>query len=197
MRIACLTGKGLARMNRSIKKVIIVKYVYPVKGFRGSKQYVFYGVLLLIICNVLSCATYTPASRDAEGLPVPEAFTLYQTTAPAPEQWWEAFGSDELNALMEKALGDNLSLRQVYARLEQSRYLMQQANAALFPSVNLGGDASMTNRHKEDTGTTTTRNYGFGSPAAMKSTFGGVSGRNIRRQQQRRKPPAKICTPPC
>ena len=149
-------------MNRILKKVVIVKYIYLNKGFRRTRQYLAHGLLFLITLSVMSCATYTPASRDAEVLPVPEAFTLYETTAPAPEQWWEAFGSDELNAMMEKALGDNLSLRQVYARLEQSRYLMQQANAALAPSVNLGADASMINRHKEATGTSTTKDYGFG-----------------------------------
>ncbi len=56
--------------------------------------------------------------------------------------WWQAFGDAELNALIERALKDSADVRIALARIEQADAVMQQAGAALFPEIDLNGNAS-------------------------------------------------------
>ena len=96
----------------------------------------------------LGCAHFRPEARDPEPH-VTEAFTLYEHTAPAPERWWELFASEELNALVNEALTENLSLQQINARLLQAEMLALQSGAARFPDLNAVSDASITRRHMQ------------------------------------------------
>jgi len=82
---------------------------------------------------------------------LPDSFTLYETTASAPERWWETFQSDEAGRLVEEALAGNLTLHQTYARLVQSQMLARQTRAPLFPTLDASADASIT-RKRTDTG---------------------------------------------
>lgn len=107
-------------------------------------------VLSALICILtvagLSCARFTPFPRTSQDANVPDAFTLYEETAPAPDQWWNTFESDELNGLIAQALEGNLTLQQVAARLTQAEMLARQADAAKYPDLNAAGDISATRR---------------------------------------------------
>lgn len=70
---------------------------------------------------------------------MPAAFSTTLGEA-AVDRWWEAFGSDELNALVEQALAESPTLTQAWARLEQARATARQQGADLYPS--LTGEAS-------------------------------------------------------
>jgi NodT family efflux transporter outer membrane factor (OMF) lipoprotein len=67
-------------------------------------------------------------------------------------EWWRAFGSDELESLVERALKGNGDLRMAALRVVQSHALMGQEEAALYPelsaSVSAGAEAP-----KDGTGT--------------------------------------------
>ena len=104
------------------------------------------GVLVLS-----SCARFAPFPRTHQDAQAPEAYTLYEETVPPPDQWWKAFGSEELDALIDQALEGNLSLKQVAARLTQAEMLARQADAAKYPDLNATGDISAT-RRRVDTG---------------------------------------------
>lgn len=82
----------------------------------------------------------TPARWDAAET---EAARAGDGTAnwPAPD-WWRRFGSDELNALIGVAQGENLDLASATARLFQAEAQARVAGAALLPSLNLGVSAS-------------------------------------------------------
>lgn len=56
--------------------------------------------------------------------------------------WWTAFGSDELNSLMAKALSDNDDLLAGLHRVEQSRAALKIAGASLLPSADASAGAS-------------------------------------------------------
>ena len=121
------------------------------QGSRGTSRAVR-GVaapLLSLLC--LSCTTFVPQERGTDFLPVPDAFTLYELAAPVPVRWWTAFQSEELTRLVDEALGGNLSLQQMYARLRQAELLAREAGALRWPELELGADASVTRRHT-DTG---------------------------------------------
>ncbi|HDP34564.1 MAG TPA: hypothetical protein ENN29_05585, partial [Candidatus Hydrogenedentes bacterium] len=99
-----------------------------------------------VLLLALSCARFAPLPRTAEEAHTPDAFTLYETRAPVPDRWWEAFHSEELNNLIEEALTGNLTLQQVAARLTQAEMLAQQAGAARYPELDVTGDISATRR---------------------------------------------------
>jgi len=111
----------------------------------------WYLVLVVLPLFSLSCKTFDPPLRDVAELRIPEAYTLYEETAPGPDRWWEGFQAPELDSLIESTLRDNLSLQQVYARMEQAAALARQANAAKYPSLSYSGDASIS-QTRVDTG---------------------------------------------
>lgn len=61
------------------------------------------------------------------------------------QPWWLSLGDPALNALMERALADNLDIRQGWARLEQAGALAEQAGAPWWPQVS--ADVGWSRRH--------------------------------------------------
>lgn len=58
--------------------------------------------------------------------------------------WWEVLNDPILNTLITKALADNFTLQQVYARIEQAQAAERQAGSLLYPS--LTGELSGTSK---------------------------------------------------
>ncbi|UCF31544.1 MAG: efflux transporter outer membrane subunit [bacterium] len=116
---------------------------------RNVSTLTFLGVLLFTAVAITSCAHVAEEGRSDPGFPMPDTYSLYEETAPAPDRWWEGFGSEELNTLVEGALKGSLTLRQAYARLEQSRALAVQAGADRVPDLDLGASASETRRNAD------------------------------------------------
>ncbi len=104
--------------------------------------------VLFAVCLIMAvgCARFAPAPRTVSDAHVPESFTLYDTSTPAPDQWWVAFGSAELDGLIQEALSDNLTLRKVAARVAQAEALAMQAGATRWPELDASGDMSATRR---------------------------------------------------
>jgi outer membrane protein, multidrug efflux system len=55
-----------------------------------------------------------------------------------PESWWEGFNDEQLNALVEKAVAENLDIVQALERLEQSRQSWRQSRSDQLPTVDAG-----------------------------------------------------------
>jgi outer membrane protein, multidrug efflux system len=101
---------------------------------------------LIALAALAGCAVGPDYQRPAA--PVPAA---WQPEAPWHEavpgdsrlkdRWWELFGDEGLNALIDQALKNNQSLRVASARLDQARAQVTITAAALFPLVSLGADA--------------------------------------------------------
>lgn len=56
--------------------------------------------------------------------------------------WWPQFDAPQLTTLIERALENNLDLQAALARVEQSRAVLQQAGAGLWPALELRGNVS-------------------------------------------------------
>lgn len=78
----------------------------------------------------------TPAWRDAQSI----------QNAEIAADWWTNFESAELNALMERALGNNNNLQASLQRIEQARADLKIAGASLLPSADV--TASYMSRNK-------------------------------------------------
>ncbi len=93
-----------------------------------------------------ACAHVDRLEETGPAVTIPETFTIYPESSPAPDKWWEGLGSPELDTLVKKTLSGNLSLRQSLARLEQSRAAAVVAGADRLPDLTLNAGISETQR---------------------------------------------------
>ena len=109
-------------------------------------------------------------SRDLRGglnAAEPEAETL--------AEWWTTLRDTELSNLVERAIAGNPDLKKAQARIREARARRGVAEAGLFPTLNLGGSATV-GRSSEDTGSGQRRElYRTGFDASWEvDVFGGV-----------------------
>jgi len=107
------------------------------------------------------CALYEPNRREPEKNLLPSAFTVPPNQWDPARRWWETFDDPQLTALIEEALGQNLSLQQSWARLRQAQALAVKSGAALYPDLTLGAGAS-SERRRTTTATDTVERYSLG-----------------------------------
>jgi NodT family efflux transporter outer membrane factor (OMF) lipoprotein len=117
-------------------------------------------VLRALMCAsammVVSCATMPPLRRpvphhrELAEATVPEAFAATTPTVAAKERWWQEFGSDELNRLMDEAFAGNLDVSRAWARLRQAQAQASRATAAGKLQIVGSADAS-TKRVRQET----------------------------------------------
>ncbi|MCC7411868.1 MAG: efflux transporter outer membrane subunit [Gammaproteobacteria bacterium] len=96
---------------------------------------------------VAGCSTLSPYTPPAPELPAYYAAAPAEGPQAAPATaavpaWWQAFGNDELDALMAEALAGNLDLQAALERVAQARAALRIAGSALLPAV--GASASGT-----------------------------------------------------
>lgn len=135
-----------------------------------TKHTIQYGVLLSVLTLTGGCVAFQPPERDGSPVPLPEQFGLYTEPRPDIDPWWPALGAPELSRLIETALGDNFSIRQAWARLQQAEALSRIARSQLYPDLNLDAGAGVTRREAANdaapplvSGTTETYSLGLSS----------------------------------
>lgn len=115
--------------------------------------------------TVLACAPFAPDKRVADEGILPQAYSNPDRMSDVAQRWWESFGDDQLDGLVQEALAANYSLRQNWARLKQARALAVESGAALYPDLSLDGVASK-GRKRTDNGLVATQtdvdNYRLG-----------------------------------
>lgn len=81
---------------------------------------------------------------------LPGAFAAPRSATDAAwpdKNWYQAFGSAELSALIEQASSDNLDLSAARARVAQADARARQAGAAILPSVDAGANGNYLAGH--------------------------------------------------
>lgn len=79
-------------------------------------------------------------SYQAPELPLATRWNADQPVAAAAGgQWWRAFGSPELDALIQRGLNQNYNLQAALSRIDEARATAQVAGAAQLPLVSLNG----------------------------------------------------------
>lgn len=99
----------------------------------------------LLACVLAGCHTATDPFGDDHLVAVPATFSAGAEVSPDTlddSPWWSAFGSAELDGLMERALSDSYELAAAYARLGASRAQARAAGSPLWPSVDLNASVS-------------------------------------------------------
>jgi NodT family efflux transporter outer membrane factor (OMF) lipoprotein len=94
----------------------------------------------------------------------------------AMSTWWAAFGDKELESLVNKALAQNLDLKQAVARVDQASALTLGARSALLPSGEFNAQASRTHQSLEDpSGRLASASPGFDRNSSLYQVGTGVS----------------------
>jgi NodT family efflux transporter outer membrane factor (OMF) lipoprotein len=86
-------------------------------------------------------------------LDIPEMWRAEQMQSPAwpTEDWWQGFGSPELDSLIAQAEAGNLDLAAAIARVRQADAQTRIAGAALLPAVGLGTSVSRVRQPSNST----------------------------------------------
>lgn len=131
---------------------------------------------LSLAAMTAGCATgpdYHPT--PAIDLGVPDAYTRGGGERLSPlilSIWWKRFNDPALNALIDRALAENLDLAQSAARLKQARESLVQARADRLPTV----DASASAGRNFNSDATDRSSFSIGGDAAWEiDLFGGIA----------------------
>jgi NodT family efflux transporter outer membrane factor (OMF) lipoprotein len=106
------------------------------------------GFVLLFSALIAACVPFRPASTSVEPT-LPPTYSRSTTTEPS-NRWWETFNDAQLNILIETALADNFSIKESWARLEQSGALAVKAGAAFYPTLSVDAGASLGRQRTEN-----------------------------------------------
>jgi len=136
-----------------------------------------HALLALTACGLAGCQPFKPSPRMHATEVLPVSFSDSGQGDERVDRWWEAFGSAELNALMDVALADSLTLKETWARLRQAEAVAVRAGAGLFPELSL--DASHSRTRSSTVGptgsrvTATTKRFGLGLAATYEVDLWG------------------------
>ena len=113
--------------------------------------------LMALLFTATACSLTPDYQRPEVSTPAWKEGVSSENTAIAAD-WWEQFGSSELNALMQQALAQNNDLQASLQRIEQARAGLQIAGASLLPSAS--ATASHMNGPQQAFNITDRRNKG-------------------------------------
>ena len=101
-----------------------------------------FAVFLAGCSGHLPWTTIPATAPDRVPVIVPAKFSAPVETGKAPDRWWAELGDPGLVEVVERALSDNLGLRQAWARLEQANAVLARTAAGRLPEVTGEGQAS-------------------------------------------------------
>lgn len=95
----------------------------------------FSGFAFLVCCALLCVYGCSPKISPVD-LPfeTKDSFSLAGETD-APDKWWQAFGDEDLNRLIEQALETNLSLNTVWYQFEEAGAMVDFTSSAKWPEL--------------------------------------------------------------
>jgi multidrug efflux system outer membrane protein len=132
--------------------------------------------LTLVVLLASACTTmFAPPDRPAA--PLPSDYRAQPAEAATNQlsvvRWWESFEDAQLNALIERALGGNLSVAQAAARLRQAEATAVRSGAARFPEVAGEADVARSWAEGGPAGNTATDRFSLGVRASYEVDLWG------------------------
>ncbi len=150
-------------------------------------------ILLLAFASMAGCQPYRAGRIDPNaGLPQqPGVTTPVSSDNPSDtadtiedlyghtDRWWEAFGDEGLNSLVEDALFNNLEIKGATERTLQAKELARQAGASRLPGVSVGFQAGRA-RQQSPVGPITTNSFSLSATASYELDIWGKLGSRAR-----------------
>jgi NodT family efflux transporter outer membrane factor (OMF) lipoprotein len=110
--------------------------------------------ILPFIPVFLGCNPHTVNKDVAPLVEGNDGYSLQEEGIAPAARWWEVLNDSHLNALVQEALSENMTLRQASARIEQALAADKQARSFLYPEVSgrASGDSEWRYKEKPDDG---------------------------------------------
>lgn len=122
--------------------------------------------------------------NDPVPVDIPDNWDQSADTAWPTPDWWQNFGSDELNQLMIEAQNSNLDLAAAAARILQAEAQTRLAGVALLPTIDLGAGASRRGAIGGDNNTDASNNFDISLGASYEIDFWGRNRANLAAAQE-------------
>jgi NodT family efflux transporter outer membrane factor (OMF) lipoprotein len=124
-----------------------------------------------------------PKHRNPAGK-LPQSYSLFTHYHPlATSTWWEYFESPELNQLIAEAMGQNFSIRQAKARLDQAKAVTRKIGADRWPQLDYEAEVSVGRSKTEDMGlgssSMSERSSGTGERSIEEYSLGLTAGYEV------------------
>ena len=97
---------------------------------------------IAVALALAGCATVSPTLQPDVTAPAQWNEGSAERSTPLSTEWWSAFASDELKALVDAALAGSPDLAIAAERVRQAEAQLQVAGASLFPSLSVGAGSS-------------------------------------------------------
>lgn len=98
------------------------------------------------LASLSACANFSGIFSQAKPVAAQQAGLSTQAipadSVALDSQWWKAYGDEQLNQLVDKALANNPSLRVAQARVQRVMASIDNADAASAPQLNASLDAT-------------------------------------------------------
>ncbi len=138
-------------------------------------------LLVFLGCALAACTTVGPDYVRPD-MPVPDTWQKnIENESGTPQEdatlanWWTSFGDPVLNALMTRAVAENLDLQAALSTVRQARISRGIANTDKYPSVNASGSARRTYRNDMAGDFSGVNAFNLGLDASWElDIFGGV-----------------------
>ena len=121
--------------------------------------------LTLIITSSCNHLTDKTLEKDAQ-ITLPEIFSSGSKASITRHNWWQELPFKDLNNFINKAVNENLSIKQARYRLEQIKALSMQVGAKQYPSLGITTRAKTTKIENEVTDSTSIDEYSLGIAAS-------------------------------
>lgn len=133
-----------------------------------------FGTGIIILCTALTwgCTVHSP-QVTGDPVAMPDRFVESLDGTGLQQdfgRWWERFGDNRLNSLVDEALKNNHDLEKAFARLRQAEAQAGIAFSHRFPAINLQAEADRTRRPGR-TNDFTADNYAFSAAASYEIDF--------------------------
>tara|TARA_R110002072_G_scaffold157176_1_gene307752 strand:- start:6496 stop:7854 length:1359 start_codon:yes stop_codon:yes gene_type:complete len=120
-------------------------------------------------CLLLTACLHLSNQDTSSPVELPETFSA-KGTNPTQSKWWLDLKDEPLNQLIQGALESNLELKSIWQRLQQSRALLTQIKADIYPA--LDGEVSTSNTEANNN-ILETRNTSLGLAASYEIDLWG------------------------
>ncbi|HLS84885.1 MAG TPA: efflux transporter outer membrane subunit [Burkholderiales bacterium] len=137
-------------------------------------------LVIVLSASIAGCATTSPVLQPQLAAPAAWNEAPARGAAALSADWWTAFGSAELHALVEQALAGSPDLAIAAERVRQAESQVRAAGASLFPSVDLGASSSARRTRHEDTGRFDSESSGTTLSASYELDLWGANRAGVR-----------------
>jgi multidrug efflux system outer membrane protein len=110
-----------------------------------NKKYLKYGLIITFFIGLSSCQIQKDyVAPQLEEVSNYRNNTTIDSTNFANLSWWEIFNDSTLVSLVEEGLNNNLTLKNTVSLIKQSQLQLEIARSQLYPSVNYGVGADIS-----------------------------------------------------